>query len=757
MALTSLLLSTRNLALLALVSIQVFSGIVYKLSVTNGKYEYSTASALVMAEAAKLVMSLTLYVLYNRDGPTAALPVAHQTRNGFSHDGGDGKVADDAVHQHPSPASRLHGLTRPTVLETVVVMVRSMPTELIRGLVFLAAIYTSNNHLAFFNYTLADPGTINLIKAGGTLISALMLWAGLGRFITGSQWVAILLQLCGVIVSQYDPCLSHATFGLGVYASLLFHVMLSALAGVINDHMTKAYKTSLHAQNAVLYTCGTFMNLTLYIIRSWATGTEPGFFSGYTIQAWLVVLSNAVIGLIITAVYKYSDAVVKTLASSFSTAILLLLGPVLFHAHQLSLVAALGCVVTFIASYLYMAAPKSSASAKSTMDAHKDAEKERARLLGERADHPGSSAEYRAKSKEFQHDSTWAAGFSRHSGRRKGIAAGVLVSVLLMGMWVSTPMQPSASSQPANSLESNGNNTRAIDWTTQNGESMDHTAVGTLKMSTNPKSPFSNTVAIIRFNTPHPERLAVLEPYRRFFKHVVISSKNAGNDTSLEVNRCDHSFETYHCVDKVMRLLEQEYENQDIDGVLYFQSDFWVRPQDFIGLSKQVAWRLHPPMLGSLNRCTNRQDYKRFRERANWWKANQDPEFPKYMKETLDAICKLPEQPFGCPDLYCSDWSDFYFIPRSLFNDWHTLSDAFLRRVVFHEIAVPTMIELLSQHKAQSEEAVRCSNVGSDRDREQQGQVADMKEFRCGRQLDFHNQAMVKAHFDTLVRWDADV
>ena len=86
---------------------------------------------------------------------------------------------------------------------------------------------------------------------------------------------------------------------------LLCQTFLSAVAGVYNQRLYKAEDTSLHACNMALYAAGVCINPLVYIISCFIKPNVPGFFSGYnTFAAVMVIVSNVLIGLAITAVYK---------------------------------------------------------------------------------------------------------------------------------------------------------------------------------------------------------------------------------------------------------------------------------------------------------------------------------------------------------------------------------------------------------------------------------------------------------------------
>ena len=163
------------------------------------------------------------------------------------------------------------------------------------------------------------------------------------------------------MVTQYHPD-TGASYPLSTYALLIFQTFLSASASVYNQSLCKRGTASLHGDNQTLYASGAAINLVIHIIMTILKPDEPSFFTGYnSIGAIMVVLSNVFIGLAITAVYKYADAIIKCFATAVSTGILLYLSPILFGA-EMSFIVLPGTLVVFISTWLYMEAapPKSS-------------------------------------------------------------------------------------------------------------------------------------------------------------------------------------------------------------------------------------------------------------------------------------------------------------------------------------------------------------------------------------------------------------
>lgn len=151
---------------------------------------------------------------------------------------------------------------------------------------------------------LADPGTIQLIKAGNSFITAVVMIILLKATITSGQWIAIVLQVCGIVVTQYREN-SGAVYPLSTYLLLLLQTTTGAVAGVYNQKLCKSSDASMHVMNMSLYSFGSFISFMLWVSATIFVPGEPGLFTGYNgIGPMLVILSNIFIGLIMTAVYK---------------------------------------------------------------------------------------------------------------------------------------------------------------------------------------------------------------------------------------------------------------------------------------------------------------------------------------------------------------------------------------------------------------------------------------------------------------------
>lgn len=229
--------------------------------------------------------------------------------------------------------------------------------RLILTIFFLALLYAINNNLAFSLFTMADPATIALFKSVTSFMTALLMYFALKRPIIRIQWFAILFQCLGLVVFQYDPCQGSTIYPMATYLLLAVAVGITTTTSVTNDHLLKTADLNLNSVNALLYFFGTILNF-MFFIRERSNG-GPDFFEGYTTQACIVVFFNSIIGIVITAVYKYGDALVKSFASSI-TAVLLLVISSIFFGLKANIVTWTGGIITVLATYMYMTGKSAS-------------------------------------------------------------------------------------------------------------------------------------------------------------------------------------------------------------------------------------------------------------------------------------------------------------------------------------------------------------------------------------------------------------
>jgi hypothetical protein len=284
----------------------------------TGKYPFDPAAVLVIAEVLKFLLSLTLYSRSENANKPEGWYVAFKSE------------------------------------------IQSTPT-LFYSCFALAVLYCANNNISFLLFQWMDGANINLFKSGSSFVSTLLLRFVLHRGISSIQWAAVGLQVCGLAISQFGATGTNAPLlSASAYFVLLISLTITSICSVYNDKVLKdhANVASLHTVNALLYAVGATLNGLVYLFTSTTSEIiRPSFFSGFDRPfTWVVLFFNTVIGIVVSAVYKYADATIKTFASACATSALLLVN-ILIYNQDFKIVVVLACITVFIATYLYATNP----------------------------------------------------------------------------------------------------------------------------------------------------------------------------------------------------------------------------------------------------------------------------------------------------------------------------------------------------------------------------------------------------------------
>ncbi|KAK1964718.1 UDP-galactose transporter [Colletotrichum sublineola] len=710
-------------AALGLVAIQVGIGIIMKISQTGGSYSFSPSASVTISEFCKMVLSTIFF--WNECKRRAADGVLPSTRGGGSgysslatselplaeRSSLDEKREEEALNGSASSSSNADGLDKhngplpPLNFRTYWSYVRGEVTKDVRyGFCNLALFYVLINNSIFVSYKMADPGTIQLTKSGVTFITALVMIATLNTKISKIQWIAIVMQICGLMVTQYNPQ-TGTTYPFSTYFILLFQVFLSASSGVYNQALLKTDDSSLHADNMILYGAGASMNLLCHLVIRTLKADEPGFFEGYnSFGAIMVIVSNVFIGLAITAVYKYADAVIKCFATAVATGILLYVSPVLFGT-KLSFLVLPGTVVVFVASWLYMDNPPPK-------DPNPPTNEHQNKSLFSKA-----AAVARKFNKIF-------------------LAVATFITVLIVAF-----LTMSEAKMPDFAKE---------------GGSASKAASGPKPVTgieSKVESPFKNTMAMIRWNSAHPERIPMLQKYEPFFHTLHISMPNMFKGEDPEFHNLTHdqfpgTFTIYKQVSRTMKLILDT--QPEIDGLMYYHFDAWVDPFGWIGMN---PYNIHfPSVIDTAPPSHGGPEYMCLTDTANynWWGWGQD------FHRTAMAAASVVDN-FGLEykirrDEFCVGWSDIYYIPRRFFADYIFLSEIFAGFGVFHEVAIPTMVHIIDQSRRRNPYRSIVDHISDCWGNccSSNPKIRDVLGTRCGHRLNYLEEGPINAFYSKL-------
>jgi len=189
-----------------------------------------------------------------------------------------------------------------------------------------------------------------------------------GKRFSVDQWKAMFLQANGMIIVQYNPCKSTTRYAPIAYVLMSLSAVITSTTAVRNEYLVKNYPMSLNVQNMLLYAAGAFCNIGafLFVPNPNSAQANLGFFEGFDNPLALgVVFVNSIIGLAITAVYKYADAVTKCFATDI-TAVLLCIISTIFFELQPSITMWCGVIVVCYAVHNYTSAAPPPAPTKPT-------------------------------------------------------------------------------------------------------------------------------------------------------------------------------------------------------------------------------------------------------------------------------------------------------------------------------------------------------------------------------------------------------
>ena len=213
---------------------------------------------------------------------------------------------------------------------TIVHFLRSEWRNFVRVMV-PAGIYNAQQMLEFVALSRLDAPVFSVIVQIKLLTTALFSWLVLGKQLRAVQLVALVLLMVGVILAQMkDGQRNHLALdgrtSVGVTATLTI-ATLSGFAAVYTERVLKHAQLAAHSNThdnvlpymqiqmafASLLIIGVFA-----VINDFPTIVEYGLWRGFDGRAVIAVVSSALGGLIVSAVLKYADSVLKGYATASS-------------------------------------------------------------------------------------------------------------------------------------------------------------------------------------------------------------------------------------------------------------------------------------------------------------------------------------------------------------------------------------------------------------------------------------------------------
>ena len=228
-------------------------------------------------------------------------------------------------------------------VRSIVHFLRSEWRTLVRVMV-PAGIYNAQQMLEFVALSRLDAPVFSVIVQIKLLTTALFSWIVLNKQLRAVQLVALVLLMVGVVLAQMkDGQQNHLAFdaesSIGVLATLTI-ATLSGFAAVYTERVLKHAPLAAHStshDNVLPYMQIQMALASLLIIGVFAlfndfpTIIEYGLWRGFDFKAVVAVVSSALGGLIVSAVLKYADSVLKGYATATSVIATGILSSIIFN------------------------------------------------------------------------------------------------------------------------------------------------------------------------------------------------------------------------------------------------------------------------------------------------------------------------------------------------------------------------------------------------------------------------------------------
>ena len=244
----------------------------------------------------------------------------------------------------------------------------------------LAGLYVLQKQFLYLAMSNLDAAVFQVTYQIKTLLTAVFSVVLLKRKLTSMQIIALVILTVGVGIVQLDKVDENASVSyqeqsrwVGVLACLgasctsgfggvYFELVLKPRTDGDGDKSNKGPprpEPSVWAKNVQLSTFGLIIALVTAYSKDGRAILTEGFFQGYTSWVVAVIAFQAMGGLIVAAVIKYADNILKSFAAAMSIVGSTIVSAHIFH-FQISQLFMAGCILQFVSIYLYAKKPPMS-------------------------------------------------------------------------------------------------------------------------------------------------------------------------------------------------------------------------------------------------------------------------------------------------------------------------------------------------------------------------------------------------------------
>ncbi|XP_072256794.1 probable UDP-sugar transporter protein SLC35A4 [Pyxicephalus adspersus] len=221
---------------------------------------------------------------------------------------------------------------------------------------FPAILYGVNNNLVVHMQRFMDPSSFQVLSNLKIVSTALLYSIFLGQRLSIRKWLALfLLTVAGVFYSyggihdiEKASAATHPYITFQGLLLMLFYCLISGMSAVYTEMTLKTQNIPLNLQNIFLYSFGIVINFLAHL----SGNPSSNFLDGFSIWVLMIIVSQAVNGLIMSVVMKHSSNITRLFIISCSMLVNGLLSYMLFQL-QLTFLFFLAVVFIGFAVYLF--------------------------------------------------------------------------------------------------------------------------------------------------------------------------------------------------------------------------------------------------------------------------------------------------------------------------------------------------------------------------------------------------------------------
>lgn len=239
---------------------------------------------------------------------------------------------------------------------------------------FPAFLYALQNNLVFIALSNLDAATFQVMYQTKIITTALFSVTLLGRRLSITQTISLLLLFIGVVLVQTpscpDPANSFANSIDSQHRNVFLGFMVicaisctSGFAGVYFEKIMKSGSGTPFTRNLQLAFWGFIFSVITMYANDRKALSENGFFHGYNWVVWAIINISALGGILIALVVSYTDNIAK----GFATSISIILSSIIsarFFGFDITLIFVMGASVVILSVVLYSEPDKAQQAKK---------------------------------------------------------------------------------------------------------------------------------------------------------------------------------------------------------------------------------------------------------------------------------------------------------------------------------------------------------------------------------------------------------